>query len=144
MLGREASYEFRWRRWALLRDAVVAHLEDARPGSRFPQFATIESALGVVSIRLPAGELAKELETIRTELAKRTVDDLVMGEVTASVLYPTVRPAGPRPLTQTERHEIAPPGESTSLDQYFSSMLESMLHVCSRPDADGKIEVLDG
>lgn len=144
MLGQGASYEFRWRRWALLRDAVVAHLEGGTSGSRFPQFAAIGNALGVASVRLPGAALAAELEAIRSGFAAHTLDDLVMGVSTASVLYPNVQLEAARPLSNAERHHIAPPGESRTLDQYFSAMLESMLQVAEHPDRDGTIEVLDG
>jgi hypothetical protein len=144
MLGKGAAYEFRWRRWALLRDAVVHHLEAAHCGSRFPQFNSIGNALGVASIRIPAIPLLQEIEVIRTELAARSIEDLVIGEATASVLYPTGRHAAVRRMTQIELHEIAPAGDAMTLDRYFSSMLETMLQVCSHPDADGTIEVLDG
>lgn len=144
MLGKGASYEFRWRRWALLRDAVIAHLEHNRPGSRFPQFAAIGNALGVPSIKLAAATLATEIEAIRTQLASRTVDDLVISAATASVLYPNVKLDIPRALTKAELQQIAPFGDERTLDAYFSSMLDSMLHVSNHPESDGTIEVLDG
>ena len=144
MLGKGASYEFRWRRWALLRDVVVEYLEAGNAGSRFPQFAAIGNALGVPSIQLPASSLAEEVEAIRRGLASRTVEDLVISGSTASVLYPNVRLEKSRPLTRSELQQIAPIGDTLTLDQYFSSMLESMLHICSSPHAGGMIEVVDG
>lgn len=144
MLGKDASYEFRWRRWALLRDAVIAHLEDGRAGARFPQFASIGNALGVGSVHLPAAPLAEEVAEIKRALAARTIDDLVLGTSTAAVLYPTTKLEAPRPLTRTELNQIAPIGDESTLDQYFASMLDSMLHVCAHPAADGTIEVYDG
>jgi hypothetical protein len=45
MIGRGASYEFRWRRWALLRDTVAMHLEDGRSGTRYPQLARVGDAM---------------------------------------------------------------------------------------------------
>lgn len=144
MVGKEASYEFRWRRWALLRDVVVTHLEGKSSGSRFPGFNSIGTALGVSSIEISAPHLARELATIREELATRTLADLVIDVPTASVLYPTIRATGPRSLTRHELHQLAPAGDSETLDQYFSSMLESMLDVCASPNQEGMIEVLDG
>lgn len=144
MLGKGASYEFRWRRWALLRDAVVAHLEDGKPGSRFPEFATIGDALGVDSVSIEATKLARELREIRAALGKLSVDDLVLGPPTASVLYRGTTLEAARPLTRTELLQIAPPGGAETLEQYFSTMFESMLHVCASPTEDGTIEILDG
>ena len=64
MVGVNASYEFRWRRWALLRDTVATHLENTESGSRFPHFATIGQALGSGSVRIPAAPLASELQAL--------------------------------------------------------------------------------
>ena len=144
MLGQGASYEFRWRRWALMRDAIVAHLEGHQPGSRFPQFAAIGNALGVDAVHLPATELAAELREIRSGLAKLTVDELVLGPPTAMVLYPGVQLDTARLLTRAELAHVAPIADAKTLAEYFSTMLESMLHVCDHPADDGTIEVVDG
>jgi hypothetical protein len=137
MVGNHASYEFRWRRWALLRDTISA------TGS-YPHFASIGGALGVDSLKIPAAALAVELAQIREALRTRSVDDLMLGPITASVLYPTIKLEQSRPLSRTELAQVAPIGEGEKLDQYFASMLDSMTDVCSHPAADGTIEVLDG
>lgn len=144
MIGNLASYEFRWRRWALLRDVIVTHLEQAKAGSRYKHFASIGHALGKESVRIPAEALTNELREIRGKLAERSVADLVLGPVTASVLYPDVKLEAARPLTARELTHIAPIRSEETLDQYFALMLDSMLEVCARPDADGMIEVHDG
>lgn len=142
MISKNASYEFRWRRWALLRDVVVTHLEGAKPGSRYEHFARIGRALGVQSVRIPAAPLAAELREIREGLAKLAIEDLVIGPITAGVLYPTVKLEEARPLTQAELAQIAPVASEKTLDQYFASMLDSMLEVCS--GEQDMIEVHDG
>lgn len=144
MVGHHASYEFRWRRWALLRDVVAAHLEDAAAGRRFPRFASIGDALGVTALRLPAADLTAEVRAIKEALAGRSIEELVMGPLTARVLYPNVKLEIARPLTRAEVAQVAPPGDAKTLDAYFASMLDSMLEVCASPYPDGAIEVLDG
>lgn len=145
MIGREASFEFRWRRWALLRDVVDAHLEPHAAGSkRHHNFAAIGGALGTSPLHLPAQALAAELREIRAALAKHPVDDLVLGPITARVLYPTLTLDHPRPLTRAELSQIAPVGDERTLDQYFASLLDSMLEVCAHALPDGTIEVHDG
>lgn len=144
MVGQQASYEFRWRRWALLRDVVATHLEGGNTGSRFPCFASIGRALGVSSMAVSASELADELRQIREALARHPVEDLVLGPITARVLYPTITLEAARPLTRNELSQVAPIGDEKTLDQYFASMLDSMLDVCAHPSQDGTIEVHDG
>lgn len=144
MIGNQASYEFRWRRWALLRDTVAFLMESEKPGSRYEHFASIGHALGVDSMKIPAESLAAELREIREGLKKRSVDDLVLGPITASVLYPAAKLERARPLTRVELAHVAPIGDEQTLDQYFASMLDSMADVCAHPAADGTIEVLDG
>jgi hypothetical protein len=138
MVGDHASYEFRWRRWALLRDTVL------EPTGRYPHFASIGGALGMDSLKIPAAALAAELSEIREVLRTRTVEHLMLGPVTASVLYPTIKLDQPRPLSRAELTHVAPIGEDEKLDQYFASMLDSMADVCAHPAPDGTIEVLDG
>lgn len=142
MISKRASFEFRWRRWALLRDAVATHLESDSPGSRYPHFASIGRALGVGSMRIPAAPLATELREIREGLAKHPITDLVLGPITASILYPAAKLTESRPLTQAELAHVAPVGNERTLDGYFASMLDSMLEV-SETDQE-TIEVVDG
>ena len=144
MVGAHASFEFRWRRWALLRDVVVAHLEEEQSGARFPHFASIGNALGVPAVHIPAAALAAEVRDIRAGLAKRSVEHLVLGPPTASVLYPNVKLERSRPLSRTELTQVAPQRDNEPLEEYFASMLDSMLEVCASPLDDGTIEVLDG
>ena len=144
LVGNRSSYEFRWRRWALLRDTVAAHLEDTKSGSRFPHFASISQALGVESMRIPAAPLAAELREMRAGLAKHSVEELMLGPATAGVLYPNVKLEQARPMTRNELANVAPIGAATTLEQYFASMLDSMLDVCAQPAPDGTIEVIDG
>lgn len=144
LIGANASYEFRWRRWALLRDVVATHLEGENVGSRYPQFASIGRALGMESVRIPAKVLAAELREIGEALAKHPVTDLVLGPITAQVLYPALALERSRPLTRTELAHVAPIGDETTLDRYFASMLNSMLDVCASPGDGDEIEVLDG
>ena len=144
MIGKHASYEFRWRRWALLRDVVVTHLERPSQGERFVQFESIGNALGVASAHIPAAALERELRQIRARLAEHPVSDLVLGPITARVLYPTLTLEKARPLTHGELAHVAPIGDEKTLDQYFSSMIDSMLEVCAHPNEDGTIEIHDG
>lgn len=144
MVGMRASYEFRWRRWALLRDVVATHLEEGSSGARFPHLASVGKALGVSTLRIPAAELASELSSIREGLAARSVEELVLGPITAQVLYPNVKLAAARPLTRTELAHVAPVGDAKTLGEYFASMLDAFLEVCKSPHADGAIEVIDG
>ena len=144
MVGANASYEFRWRRWALLRDAVAAHLEGSATGRRFPHVASIGDALGVSALRIPAADLAAEVREIQTELARRSVEELVLGPLTAQVLYPNAKLAAARPLTKAELSHVAPIGEAKTLAEYFASMTDSFLDVCGSPHPDGAIEVLEG
>lgn len=144
MVGTRASYEFRWRRWALLRDVVAAHLEGASTSRRYPVFASIGGAVGFVSVHVPAEALAAELREIRAQLAERPVTDLVLGPMTARVLYPRLSVQTARPLTHIELSQVAPIGDEKTLDHYFASMIDSMLEVCEHPTADGTIEIHDG
>lgn len=143
LIGKQSSYEFRWRRWSLLRDCVAAHLEHGAYGSRFPQFASIGDALDA-ALRLPARELGAEIATMRDELARHPATDLVLGPATAAVLYLGVKLDAPRPLTARELGQIVPPRDGETLADYFGSMLESIAEVCRNPADDGTLEVVDG
>lgn len=140
LVGEHASYEFRWRRWAMLRDVVKTHLD--KSGLRFASFLSIESALGSPH-RIVAKRLAEEIETMRRELADRPIEQLVIGPETAAVVYPGAVLAEPRPLTEKELASVAPIGETT-LGGYFASMLDSIADVCAHPFPDACVEVFDG
>jgi hypothetical protein len=143
LIGKGASYEFRWRRWALLRDAVAVHLEGGTSGAAYPRFAAIGDALFGVQ-RLPAAELASELRAVRAGLEDQPVTALVIAETTAAVLYMGARIAAPRLLTASELTQVAPVGSARSLAEYFASMIDSMAEVCAAPFDDGLIDVVDG
>ena len=140
LIGKDASYEFRWRRWALLRDTIAAHLEEAK----FPRFFEIGGALGTGSIRISAAELTQEIDAIEAGLGDKPVDALMIGPRTAAVLYPGVAAEDPRPLTRPELSQIAPIGDEKNLRAYFASMLGSIRDVCARPFDDGCVEAIDG
>lgn len=142
MIGQGASYEFRWRRWALLRDTVAAHLEDGKTGTRFPRFASIGDAL-LAPLKLPARELHQEIAAMRDGLGPLPITALVLGEATAAVLYIGAKMDAPRPLTRTELAQIAPIGDTIRLGDYFLSMFTSIIEVCDS-DSEGMVEVIDG
>ena len=144
LVGRNASYEFRWLRWVLLRDTVASRFEDGVMGSRFPRFASIGDALVCGVVRLPADQLATEIKTIQTSLAGVPIDALVLGPATAATLYPGAKLEEPRPLNTRELAQIAPIGSAKDLQEYFSSMCESIADVCANPADNGMVEVLDG
>ena len=144
LIGRGASYEFRWRRWALLRDTVAVNLEKGASGTFFPHFASIGDALVTSVFRVPAQELGDELTAMTHALARHSLDDLMIGRATAAVLYMGARLETPRRLTRAELVEIAPIGDARNLTEYFGSMIESMLHVCAHPAEDGTLAVIDG
>ena len=142
LIGKGASYEFRWRRWALLRDTAAAHLEGGRSGTRFPRFASIGEAL-LRPTKLPARELRSELDAIRAGLGDLPISALVLGEETAAVVKMGARLEAPRPLTENELAQLTPVGSAVKLEEYFSSMFDSIVDVCDHPDDAGMIEVLD-
>ena len=141
MIGNQAAFEFRWRRWALLRDTVMS----LEPGvGRFPHLYSIGDALAHGSLRVSAAALGEEVRTAMTLMAGRTLDDLAISPSTAAVLYLGTALDGPRTLTAHERNQIAPPGCASDLAEYFRSLCESMLEVCRHPLDDGQLEILDG
>ncbi|MGE0399835.1 MAG: hypothetical protein AB7T06_24180 [Kofleriaceae bacterium] len=140
VVGDNASYEFRWRRWAMLRDVVKAHLD--RDGHRFVHFVSIERALWS-PLRIVAKRLGEEVGEMRRLLADRPIDLLVLGPETAAVIYPGAVLAEPRPLTTKELTSVAPIAEPT-LGGYFASMIDSIEDVCKHPFSDACVEVIDG
>jgi hypothetical protein len=141
MIGNQAAFEFRWRRWALLRDTVMS-LEPTV--GRFPHLFSIGDALAAGSLRVSAAALGEEVRSVMTLLAGHTLDDLAISPSTAAVLYLGTKLDVPRKLTSHERNQIAPPGCANDLAEYFRSMCESMLDVCRSPLDDGHVEILDG
>jgi hypothetical protein len=141
-IGSGASYEFRWRSWALLRDAIVALLDGGE--ASFPCFASIGDAIVSGRTVLAAEPLAAELARLRTQLANRPLEDLVIGPRTAAVLYWGATAKTRRRLTRSELEGIRPIGDSKDLADYFATMLDSLEHVCRHPDSGGTIEIVDG
>jgi hypothetical protein len=141
MIGSKSAFEFRWRRWALLRDTVM-FLEPT--AGRFPHFYSIGDALNDGSLRIPAGPLGEDIGMIQRLLRGHTLEDLAISPATAAVLYMGARESATRPLTPRERTQIAPAGAATDLTDYFGSMCDAILDVCSKPLPDGRVEILDG
>jgi hypothetical protein len=140
-IGSGASYEFRWRSWALLRDALAEYLDG---NERFPSFFAIGDALVAGRIHLVAAALGSEIEQIRSGLVGKTLDDLVLGPKTASILHGGRLPKTSRPLTRIEVSNIRHPGGAEELTEYFATMLDSFARVCAHPNQDGTIEFVDG
>ncbi len=144
LVGRGASYEFRWLRWVLLRDTVTMRFEDGVPGSKFPRFVSIGDALSVGPVRIPADQLAGEVVQIKKSLSSLPFEALVLAPSTASTLYFGQKFVEPRPLTRSELKDLAPAGNAKDLGEYFSSMCDSLAHVCAHPGEDGMVLVIDG
>lgn len=141
LIGNGASYEFRWRRWSLLRDTIELVAPELVAGS--PGFYSIGNGL-MESFRLSAKSLAAEIAAIMAAFEGAPLEQLAISPATASVIYLGAKLEGTRPLTPLERNQIAPPGTAKDLAEYFASMLESMARVCERPQDDGCVEVVDG
>ena len=139
-IGDRASYEFRWRTWALLRDVVVANLDE----KEFSAFCSLGDALVRGSLRVDAAALATDIARIREWLVGRSFDELVLGARTSSLLHFTDMATERRQLTHTEIDRIRPIADSKDLAEYFATMLDSLDRVCKHPTADGTIEVIDG
>jgi hypothetical protein len=138
LLGRNASYEFRWRRWALLRDTVEAVL-----GTGFPTLASFGEVLTRGPRRLAASALATEVTEIHARFTDLPVSNLMLGPQTAAVLYPRITLARARPLTELELEEVAPVGNAKTLGDYFASTCQSIAYVCENPFIDGTVELVD-
>jgi hypothetical protein len=145
LLAAGSSFEFRWRRWALLRDCLAHHLEAGRPGSVFPAIASLGDALVEGRIEVDPRILGAELRAARDRLRGIDANALMIGPETAAVLYLGTRAGAPRPLTQVERKNI--PGASEparDLADHFTPFFDSAIAVCDHAEAAGKpIEVLD-
>lgn len=144
LVGRGASYEFRWLRWVLLRDTVTVHLEGGVVGRRFPCFASIGKALIDGPVQILAVELAQELGEMQAALAGVPLDALVLSPSTASALYLGVPFAEPRGLTASELAQIAPIGTARDVREYFSSLCDSLAQVCAHPGEHGMVLCIDG
>jgi hypothetical protein len=140
VIGDDASYEFRWRTWALLRDVVVANLDEAS----IETFASLGDALVNGSIRVNAQALATNLATIREWLVGKPFEALVIGPRTSAIVHMTSMANTRRALSRREIENIRPIADSKDLAEYFAVMLDSLGRVCSKPHPDGTIEVIDG
>jgi hypothetical protein len=139
-IGDGASYEYRWRTWALLRDVLVANHDE----SAFPAFCSLGDALVKGTYRVDAKALSADIAGIRAWLVGKPFDALVIGLRTSAALHFTDKATERRPLSLSEIDRIRPIADSTDLAQYFATMLDSFEHVCAHPQADGTIEVVDG
>jgi len=139
-IGDGAAYEFRWRTWALLRDVVVANMDEAT----VPAFCSIGDALVQGTLRLQAAALLADIVRIREWLVGKSFDELVLGPRTSALVHFTNMATGRRALTRNEIDRIRPIADSPDLADYFSTMIDSLIRVCEHPNADGTIEVLDG
>jgi hypothetical protein len=139
-VGDGASYEFRWRTWALLRDVIVANLDEAT----LPAFCAIGDALVQGVVRVDAATLAADLARIRAWLVGRAFDELVLGPRTSAMVHFSHTPSQTRALSPREIDRIRPIADSADLAEYFATMLASLERVCAHPAADGTIEVIDG
>ena len=145
MMAGGAAYEFRWRRWALLRDCVVHHLEGGAPASRFPLLVSIGRALGEGGLKLDPALLAAELRKIQGEFAAHKVTAMMLGPETPSVLYLGARgsEAG-RVMTESERREISATDDNMSLAAFFEVFFSNALAVCQRAaELGAAVEVVD-
>ena len=140
VIGDGASYEFRWRTWALLRDVIVANLDEAA----LPAFCSLGDALVKGAMRVDAAALAADVARIREWLVGKSFDELVLGARTSSLLHFTDMATERRSLTRKEIENIRPISDSKDLAEYFATMLDSLDRVCRHPTADGTIEVVDG
>ena len=140
VIGNGASYEFRWRTWALLRDVVVANVDE----KSLPAFCSLGDAMVDGVLRVNAAALAADIEQIRAWLVGRPFTDLVLGPRTSALLHLTSQPMQRRAMSEAEIEKIRPIAGSTDLAEYFATMLDSMARVCAHPAHDGTVEVIDG
>ncbi|HTL38290.1 MAG TPA: hypothetical protein VL326_34405 [Kofleriaceae bacterium] len=140
VIGVEASYEFRWRTWALLRDVIVANLDEATVET----FASLGDALVNGSMRVDAKALAADIALIREWLVGKPFEALVIGPRTSAIVHMTSMANTRRPLSRREIENIRPIADSKDLAEYFAVMLDSLERVSGKPQADGTIEVIDG
>lgn len=140
VIGKGASYEFRWRTWALLRDVIAANLEE----TSMPAFSAIGDAMVKGTMTLDAATLGADIGRIRDWLVGKSFDELVIGPRTSALVHFTDMATSRRQLTMTEIDRIRPIADSVDLAEYFSTMLDSLARVSAHPNDDGTIEVIDG
>ena len=139
VIGADSSCEFRWRRLALLCD-TLGTFDEAR--GRFPLLESMGRALNG-PLRIPAVELGREVRAVLQVLAGRPVGQLAISPATAAVLYMGAKLEKARPLTPRELEQVAPPGASADLAEYFASTCEAIAAACNAPLDDGCVEVID-
>jgi hypothetical protein len=139
VLGNGASYEFRWRTWALLRDVVVANLDEAT----LPAFCCLGDALVQPTLQVDAHALASDVARIRAWLVGRSFEELVLGPRTSAILHFTNKPTERRAMARAEVERIRPIAGSQDLAEYFGVILDSLERVCAHPNTDGTLEVVD-
>jgi hypothetical protein len=139
-LGDGASYEFRWRTWALLRDVLVANLDEAT----LPTFCSLGDAMVDSPMHVDAAALASEIAQIRAWLVDKPFEMLVIGPRTSVLVHMTNMATTRRPLSWVEIDRIRPIGASKDLAEYFALMLDSFERVCAHPQPGGMIELIDG
>ena len=140
VIGKDASYEFRWRTWALLRDVLVANLDEAS----LPAFCALGDVLVKGTLKLDAAALAADVARIREWLVGQPFESLVIGPRTSAIVYLTDFANTRRQLSFAEIDRIRPMADSEDLAEYFSTMTESLARVCAHPNDDGHVEVIDG
>jgi len=140
VIGKGASYEFRWRTWALLRDVIAANLDE----TTMPAFSALGDVLVKGTMTLDAATLGADIGRIREWLVGKSFDELVIGPRTSALVHFTDMATSRRQLTMTEIDRIRPIADSADLAEYFSTMLDSLARVSANPNDDGTIEVIDG
>jgi hypothetical protein len=140
VIGKGASYEFRWRVWALLRDVIAANLDE----TTVPAFAALGDALVKGAMTLEAAQLAADVEKIRQWCVGKSFDELVIGPRTSAIVHFSDMATSRRPLAMTEIERIRPIADSNDLAEYFAVMLDSLARVSAHPADDGTVEVIDG
>ncbi len=140
LIGKGAAYEFRWRTWAMLRDVIHEHLDQAS----YATLCAMGDAMVYGKVAIRAARLADELARLREALHGRPFSDLVVGPRTAALLHLAPPPKDARPLTPSEIEAIRPVAGSFDLAEYFATMIDSMARVCTHPDDDGMLELVDG
>jgi hypothetical protein len=140
VIGAGASYEFRWRTWALLRDVLVANLDE----TTLPAFCSLGNAMVEGTTHVKADQLAADIAAIREWLTGKPLTALVIGPRTSALVHFTDKATHRRPLNWNEIDRIRPIADSTDLAEYFATMLDSFARVCAHPAPDGTLEIVDG
>lgn len=140
VIGKGASYEFRWRTWALLRDVLAANIDE----TTVPAFAALGDVLVKGTMTVDAAQLAADVAKIREWCVGKSFEMLVIGPRTSALVHFTDLATSRRQLSMTEIERIRPIADSNDLAEYFSTMLDSLARVSAHPADDGTVEVLDG